>query len=361
MDKYLRSLIKFGSTKYVVCSMVFVAILTTHYLLPTTVQAHEAYVLPKADFERGLVSPGVDLLAVLQNAADFSIFIRVSLGVLGLLILNFLFKQSRFGQKTDEYFYRLQKYGPLITRLTLSVSLFFSALSLSFLGPELSISMLFFHTGLQALLFICSGLFLIGYLTEIAAVICLTIFLLLMFQFGFYQFTYLNYLGEFIVLALFGSRTFSLDQKLFGPLKRFKKYQEYETTIVRIFYGAALTFAAVTIKILHPQLSVEVVNNYNLTQFTWLFPKDPWLVALVAVLSEITIGIFIIIGFELRLTILISLFYITLSLIYFREAVWPHLLLYGISINLLAAPPKFSVDEYLAKNKKWLKEKLVFP
>ncbi len=51
----------------------------------------------------------------------------------------------------------------------------------------------------------------------------------------------------------------------------------------------------------------------------------------------------------MRLTILISLFYITLSLLFFRERVWPHLLLYGISFNLLVQPETFTIDHILFK------------
>jgi hypothetical protein len=175
--------------------------------------------------------------------------------------------------------------------------------------------------------------------------------------------TYLNYLGEIIVLLLFGLRVWSVDGVLFGPLKRFPRLAPYETTIIRIFYGTALIWAAVTVKLIHPELTVTVVNNWNLTRFHWLFPSDPLLVTLGAGIVEAVIGIFIIFGFEMRMTILISLFYITLSLLYFRELVWPHILLYGISFNLLVEPESFTLDHLLfgderAKSPIW---KRIFP
>ncbi|MDE1871819.1 MAG: hypothetical protein KGI06_06300, partial [Candidatus Micrarchaeota archaeon] len=39
---------------------------------------------------------------------------------------------------------------------------------------------------------------------------------------------------------------------------------------------------------------------------------------------------------------------ITLSLLFFREAVWPHLMLYGISLSLLInGPGPLSIDEWI--------------
>jgi len=165
--------------------------------------------------------------------------------------------------------------------------------------------------------------------------------------------TYLNYLGEFAVLLLFGMRRWSIDRYIFGKLKRFKKFEKYGPVIIRICYGIGLIFAAVTVKFLHPSLTLEIINNYNLLQFHWLFPNDALLVVLGAAIAETAIGLLIVIGFETRITILVLLFYLTLSLIYFREAVWPHFILYGISLNLLVQPETFTFDNlFFGKRKK---------
>ena len=192
-----------------------------------------------------------------------------------------------------------------------------------------------------------------------AAAAGILIFIGSFFVYGPYVFTYLNYLGELVVLLLFGMRVFSVDRMLFGPLRRFAYFEKYETVIVRVMYGLALIYAGITVKLLHPDLTVTVVNTWHLTKFHWLFPSDPLLVTLGAGIVEMVIGLFIIFGFEMRLTVLISLFYITLSLLYFRELVWPHLLLYGISFNLMVQPEVFTLDHLLFKRhrkaKSWWK------
>ncbi|MGH7245319.1 MAG: hypothetical protein ACREGI_00105, partial [Candidatus Levyibacteriota bacterium] len=65
-------------------------------------------------------------------------------------------------------------------------------------------------------------------------------------------------------------------------------------------------------------------------------------------LSEISIGLFILLGFAMRFTVLISLFFITLSLLYFHELIWPHIMLYGISFSLLInSGDVFTIDHYV--------------
>ncbi len=324
------------------------------YPVPDTlhpVSAHEAYVLTKAQFNQGLQTYGADLFSPLKDLNNLLIFFSISFGVIGLITLNFLFNESKLGKRVDRLFLRLSKFGPIIARVTIALALFFSALTFSFLGPELSLKSLPMPEILRITILTASLFLVVGFLTEIVAIVCLLIFMLGFAAFGLYQLSYLNYLGELIVLILFGSRVLSLDQKIFGHLKRLRKLEGYESTILRVFYGLALVYAAVTIKFLHPQIPLEVVSQYNLTQFNLLFPQDPQLLVLGAALAEITIGLFIVLGFQLRLTVLVSLFYITLSLLFFKEAVWPHLLLYGISFNLMTTKSRFSLDSLLDQKK----------
>lgn len=218
---------------------------------------------------------------------------------------------------------------------------------MEFLGPELHLASMPFAGIFRFVMFISSFMFLFGIGTELAALACLIAFTVGWFVFGWYLVTYLNYFGELVALLLFGSRTWSLDRVVQGTLNRFAGLRTYETVIVRVCYGIALMYAAITIKFLHPILTVTVVEKYHLTQFHWLFPHDPLLVTLGAALAETAIGLFIMVGFETQLTVLVSLFYITLSLLFFREVVWPHLMLYGISLNLIFNQSRISVDAWM--------------
>ncbi len=336
--------------------VIFASILFPYHLI----LAHEAYVLPYDTFWSQIKQPlSSHAFDALKDPGNVHLTILIVLFVLFFLTLNFLFRRSNLGQKLATKIEKLAHFGPHFVRIAIASAFFFSAYTGTFLGPEIHGSLFPYPVILQASLYIISFMILIGFMTELTALIGIIIFLSSFVIFGSYIFTYLNYFGELVVLLLFGMRVFSIDKYLFGPLRRFQHFEKYETVIIRIFYGLALVYAAITVKLLHPGLTTEVVTTWNLTNFHWLFPSDPLLVTLGAGIVETVIGLFIIFGFEMRLTVLVSLFYITLSLLYFRELVWPHLLLYGISFNLLVQPEVFTIDHILFKHhratKSWWK------
>lgn len=321
------------------------------FCLTKTVSAHEAYVLPYDTFWSGMRQPySARAFDALRNPGNIHTTIIIGLSVIVFLALNFFFRRSNLGQRAHAFLEKYSRFGIHFVRITIAIALFFSAFSNSFLGPELHLSFFSYPQVVQVILFCISIMIALGFLTELAAFIGIIVFIWGLVIFGPYVLTYLNYLGELVVLFLFGMRVFSIDKYLFGPLRRFQFLKKYETVIVRVLYGLALIYTAITVKILHPDLTINVVNTWNLTKFHWLFPSDPLLVTLGAGIVESIIGLFIVFGFEMRLTVLVSLFYITLSLLYFRELVWPHLLLYGISFNLLVQPETFTIDHILFKH-----------
>jgi hypothetical protein len=314
------------------------------------VSAHEAYVLPYQTFWSGIKEPvSMHAFSAFRNPHDIYLIFIIGIPVLLLLTFVFFFRRSRVGQRFYNYLERYSYLGPHFVRVTIAIAFLFSAMSNTFLGPELRGSMFPYPHLLQICLFAISAMIAFGLFTELAAILGIIIFLYAFKIFGSYMFTYLNYLGELFVLLLFGLRVFSLDKYLFGPLRRFRSFEKYETLMVRVLYGLALVYAAINVKLLHPDLTIDVVNTWHLNQFHWLFPSDPVLITFGAGMVEMLIGLFIIFGFEMRLAVVVSLFYITLSLFYFRELVWPHLLLYGISFSLLVQPEVFTLDHILLK------------
>jgi hypothetical protein len=323
-------------------------------LAPSLVSAHEAYVLPRDFFWQGIRAPiNPKALAALRNPADVLLMLEITAAVCALIFLNFLFRRSRLGARLSRGIERLAPLGPFAVRLAIAAALFFGTASGAFLGAELPLASLPGADLLTWLLYAASGMILVGFLTEVAALLALLAFALATSVFGLYLGTYLNYFGELLALLLFGMRQFSFDRHVLGPLKGWRaRWEKYGPAIVRICYGVALIYAGITVKFLHPDLTLKVINDWHLTQFHWLFPSDPLLVVLGGGLAEAAIGLFILVGFEVRMTVLISLFYITLSLLYFRELVWPHILLYGISINLLVQPETFTLDHLLFDRKR---------
>lgn len=166
------------------------------------------------------------------------------------------------------------------------------------------------------------------------------------------MFTYFNYFGEFLALIIFGSRYSSLDKILFKAKKIKNKIKEYEIPLIRITYGISVLYPAISIKILHPVIIVEIVNQYHLNQVNWLFPQDPLLISLGTGLAQILVGLCLIFGFETRLNSFITLLLYAGSIFYFKEAVWPHIVLLALALYfVINNGGGFTLDELIVRMK----------
>lgn len=329
--------------------------------LPQQALAHEAYVLTRDQFQQGLLQATRDPLAPLLNPSMIGIFLCIGAVVALAYIFSFFLAAMPFTQIFDKVIRKAKAIGPLTIRIAISASFFYAAMFNSMLGPELSLIIVPFGQLIRFILFALSLMVFFGFFTELAALIGLLLFFSAATIFGWYMVTYANYFGELLVLLFFGSRFFSIDLFLFGKHawnKTLEKLRNLEIPIVRILYGITLIYAGWTIKFAHQNLSISVYNQYHLINF---FHAPAAFIAAGAGLAEICIGVFIVLGFGQRLTILISLIFITLSLLYFREMLWPHLMLYGISFSLfINSSDQFTLDRYIVKflqKKLWKKRK----
>ncbi len=313
--------------------------------------AHEIYVLSKQKFSQGLHAPAIDTLQALGKPANLQFTVMLILIVLVVLSILFFFRYTKLGQKVNKQLQQLSQIGLLAIRLALGVAFLYAASSNTIFGPELSLNSLPFHQILPYAEYLIGILLVCGLFTEIAATLAFILYFFAVFAYGTYLLTYINYLGEIATLILFGSRFLSFDTLIFGKLKRFPKLRAYENTIIRVCYGGALLYAAIYIKVIHAQIPLDVIYQYHLNQIHWLFPNDPILIVLGAAIVEIVIAVFIIVGFSTRFTNLILMFYLTLSILFFKETVWPHYMLYGISFSLFFnGGGKLSIDEILTKH-----------
>jgi len=306
--------------------------------------AHEAYVLTKAEFQKGLAINTINPLAPLFDPSHIKISAIITISVMAAYFLVNLWSITSWAEFLDKSIRKMALFGPLIIRLVIASSFFEAAMYNCIFGPELSLTQVPGGNIIRFILFALSIMISIGFFTEFAASVGLLLFLYAASVFGSYMITYSNYLGELIVLTFFGSRFLSVDSVILPALRR-RNYSYLEIPIVRMLYGIALMYAGWTIKFSHQSLSVDVYNQYHLVNY---FHAAAPFIAAGAGLSEILIGFFIFIGFTQRFTIIISLIFITASLLYFREMLWPHLMLYGISFSLfINSADKFSVDHYL--------------
>jgi uncharacterized membrane protein YphA (DoxX/SURF4 family) len=330
-----------------------------YLLLPTHMYAHEAYVLTRQEFQRGLLSVAPNPV---ESLLDFSHW-KISLLITIAIIINYglieLWATTELEKKLDTFVRKAHIIGPLVIRLAISASFFYAAFANAILGPELSLNGVVGGEVIRFLLIFLSLMILVGLYTEVAALIGICIFLYMVSYYGDYMITYANYFGELVALFLFGSRFLSFDRLFFGKklwIGLLEKYKSFEISLVRILYGSALLYAGYTIKFQHEILTVWVYNEYHLNNF---FHASASYIASGAGLSEMLIGFLIFIGLGMRFTILISLVFITLSLLYFHELIWPHLMLYGISFSLLInSADILTVDRYFVPVLRGIRKKV---
>ncbi len=318
------------------------------FLPPALAFAHENYVLPEPVIAAGMRDYSLSVLDALKDPGNLKIALVVSIISAAVLILYFLFQPSKAGVWLDEHLQKFHRFGELVLRLALAASFLFSAHSFAYLGPEISINSLPFGGLIRVLLYVTGALLVLGLFGQAVGLISLALIIAATFVYKDYILTYFNYYGEFLALIFFGSGWFSLDKLIFGANKLKHKFKDWEIFIIRVTYGISILYPAISIKLLHPIIILDIVNRYNLTKFHWLFPHDPLLIALGTGLAQVVVGTAIILGFQTRLNTLITFVLMVLSVVFFKEAVWPHYILLALALYLIINNGgKISLDSYI--------------
>ena len=306
--------------------------------LPIVASAHEVYVLGRdvIDVDTAAASPN-PFSAIAGHEMQF-----VFWGFIAALVVSTVFAASlfhAFEQRVAPTLKRLKKYAPLSARITLGLCLIACAFYQGLFGPELAFADFAgtYAPLLTGVLYAAGTLVLVGYYTRIAALAAVVVYVLAAFHYGAYILTYTNYLGEMIVLAILGgyshglhTRAHDLGRHSFAKLA--KRLEPYAFLIARVGFGIAVMFAAYYAKFLHSDLALDTIRDYNLTHY---FHFDPLFIVLGAFIIESLIGLFFIFGVQVRWTAIFFLFWLFLSLIYFGESVWPHLVLLGLNITMI--------------------------
>jgi uncharacterized membrane protein YphA (DoxX/SURF4 family) len=124
-------------------------------------------------------------------------------------------------------------------------------------------------------------------------------------------------------------------------------WQKYKFVILRILFGFSLIFASLYAKFWFNQLALETITKYGLTNY---FPFDPQFLLLGAFCVEILIGLCYILGFQVRLTSIVFMVFLVQSVLFFQEAVWPHVILFGTAVAMLVhGDGNYSLGGYLGR------------
>ena len=347
-------------TKYIAGALII--ILAAFFAQQHVASAHEVYVLTNGQISSAESIPAFDMFDVAKdNLGEFTFWAFIT--IFTIFCIFFISIIRKLEKWLHPFFVKARKHAPLVARVTVGISFLAAAYYQASYGPELPLAATYgFLTPAVTSVLITIGLMVIvGFYARAAALIALAMYTVAVWFHGLYMLTYINYLGEIIVLLLIGAHGTSLDAYLAKKRGR-KPHQSLfmkELTakvapmsfaILRICFGISLIFASAYAKVIYNNLGLFTVVKYHLDT---LLGFEPHFLVLGAAIIEIVIGTFIVFGFELRFASLFFEFWLMVSLYFFGEVVWPHIILIGIPIALIM----YGYDEYslegflLRKNK----------
>lgn len=307
------------------------------FLFPALASAHEVYVLdqPTIDAAMAAVSPN-PFLAYFGNEYHFYFWAIVSIVVVLTIAAVTFFRL--FEKRCGPFLFRMKKFALPVARVTVGLCFIAFAYSGNLYGSELFLDRGFSDLApyFQVLIAILGLLAVVGYRTRIVGASMVLLYLGALYAYGTYILTYTDFLGAALLLMILGGGKFSLDEVLKlratpAILSFTKPLQPYAFLLLRICFGWGVLFASVYAKYIHSQLALSVVTTYDLTRF---FPFDPLFVVLGALIIEFLAGLMILLGIAVRWTVLFLAMWLTLSLLYFQEFIWPHGILFGLAIAI---------------------------
>jgi len=357
--------------KIFLANSIFIALFfaTTQLLFnPVIASAHEVYVLTPAQITQAIGTPPFNMITVIQdNLHEFIFWAFVTILVIFCI---FFISIIRFLERwIDPLFIKLRPYAPFVARVTVGISFLAAAYYQASYGPELPLVNTYGSlTGLITVILIIIGLLtIVGFYARIAAFIALVMYVIAVWFHGWYMLTYINYMGEIIVLLALGAHNLSLDN--FFMKKKTAKIAPTKTAsptiltkitnwisarsfaILRVCFGISLIFASAYAKVIYNNLGLFTVMQYHLDK---LLGFEAHFLVLGAAIIEILIGTFIILGAEIRFAALFFEFWLMLSLSFFGEVVWPHIILIGIPIALVMyGYDNYSIEGWFFRKKKY--------
>ncbi len=317
-------------------SVLLAIFFISFWSMPYVASAHEVYVLDQNEISRAVTRPPLNLLSVAKSQKnEFFTWMLIVL-VFVAVVLGVSFIRS-FGKKVGPFLVKIKPYADHILQATLGVAVLACAHYGVLFGPELPLQDLFLGQALivRLVLYVAGSCILFGVYPRIGALGVISVYFTAYFGFGgVYLLGYAIYPGIAVMIALFGAGYGTIKYKpAFSDTWTNFLYELHKRKyfILRVIFAGSLAYAAIYAKYLHGSLALTVVTKYNLTDY---FHFDPAFIVLGAFLIEMLIGVFYLIGFELRFTSLFLLVFLFLSLNFFNEILWPHYILIGTAIAM---------------------------
>ncbi|RJQ35633.1 DoxX family membrane protein [Candidatus Parcubacteria bacterium] len=339
-------------------------ILIFSFCIPQSVYAHEVYVLPHDVVAESIASPPFSMMATAMD--NFSLFIFW--GFVACIVISTIFFISVFRvfeQRMGPLFARLKSFAPAVARVTVGLGFMSVGYFQAIFGPELPFEPVFgaYSHLVSAALLVTGTLIVIGFWARAAAIVGLLFFGVATYHYGAYMLTYATYLGEMIVLLLIGSHRVSVHSFMGIPERFHRSYHVFADKIkhlafpiLRVTFGLSLIYSSLYAKILHNNLALQVASmplaghEHSLAYY---FGFDPQFLVLGAAIIELIAGIFFVFGLAIRWNSIFLLFWLGMSLWYFGESVWPHIVLIGIPIAfIMHGYDKYSLEGFFLKKRR---------
>lgn len=344
---------KISTLSFSLLSALFLGL--SFFVSVSSASAHEVYVLSQNEIATAIKDPSPDPFSSIPSQELQFLIWGAVIALLILIVLRLsLFK--RLEDMCDPYLFKLKKYASVVARVTLGISLIASSYFSALFGHELPLSSImpnqeFF---LRLLLLFLGILITLGLWTRSASLTVLATFIFAIFRLHAYMLTYLNYLGEIMLALILGGGLFSTDHLLGKKPKSMIRLlghhiERYAFLILRVCFGFSIFFASFYAKYLHSNLALQTVKDYDLTHYLHF---TPLFLVLGAFIIEALIGLFIIAGLEIRFAVIVFSGFMTVSILFFGEAVWPHLILFGVNIALfLHGYDRFTIEKIIFERK----------
>lgn len=309
--------------------------------IPIITFAHEVYVLQPDDIQHAVTTASPNPFDVIPSQEQQFIIWGI-LSIIIVLVVLTISISPLFERMFDPILFRLKKIAPFICRITVGISLYSSGYHQALFGPELPLSQLFtnpLEISIVSIMLMFFGVCItFGFLTRFFSVLGICLYIYASFVHHTYMLMYTDYLGALLFLIIYGGHIWSIENLL--PIKhRFNilfskikhRFESYSFLILRVFLGVAIFYASFYAKFLHSNLALSTVHSYQLTDY---FHFTPLFLVLGAFILEAISGICIAIGFEIRFVVLFLAFFLTQSLLFFGEDLWPHIILFGLALSV---------------------------
>ena len=326
-------------------------------LLAGRVSAHVDYVTDPPAATRDAIEFAVEVLSDPLNAALVG---GATLGVVGLLTALLVTRPripdiDALRAALDSY----REYVPWMLRLSLGLPLVGAGFAGYFFSPAVPVEARLFQVAVGFLL-------LFGLATRAVAAVGLVTYLATL-VFNPELVLAIEYVPGFLAVILVGSGRPSADHMLgqvagtpgtvygridpvHGVAERFaariEPYERYVATVLRVGLGVAFGYLGLVEKLANPSRAVQVVAKYDLTS---VVPVDPGLWVLGAGLTEVGVGLLLVVGYYARGAAAVAFTMLVLTLFGLPDdPVLAHITLFGMisAIFTLGAGP-LSLDARL--------------